>query len=404
MAYRFLKVQTTDRIYSQPFLLAHPEHKRLSYNQLFDLYLKEYSGWITNYGPNLKLLGNEALEVCINLEELQKKWAKEHAVSYQNGNWFRDIFAAQLKDFRPDILFLDDLYLLDRGFRQFVREVCPTKVKIVGWRAAPTEDYSIFRDLDLVLTCTPLFARMMQTHGANAQVIIHAFESEILNFIETGQERDIDFSFIGHFVLRNGFHNERLSLVENLMDTTNLSVWGMINEVPKNTVSTRVAYKLKRGVDKAFGLMGMSEKAPALIRGPYRGPVANNIMRKYGTRFQTPVFGEDYFKVLARSKINLNKHIDCAEEFAGNLRLFEATGMGSCLITDWKINLPEMFEPDAEIVTYKSADECREKVRYLLDHERERKEIARCGQRRVMRDHTYRKRAEQLDEIFRKLL
>jgi glycosyltransferase involved in cell wall biosynthesis len=166
-----------------------------------------------------------------------------------------------------------------------------------------------------------------------------------------------------------------------------------------------VANKLKHGLDKAFDLVGMSDKAPAIISAAaYRGPVANNIMRKYGARFQTPVFGEDYFKVLARSKINLNKHIDCAEEFAGNLRLFEATGMGSCLMTDWKINLPEMFEPDAEIISYNSAEECAEKVRYLLDHEEKRKEIALAGQRRVLRDHTYRKRAEQLDEIFRKLL
>lgn len=78
--------------------------------------------------------------------------------------------------------------------------------------------------------------------------------------------------------------------------------------------------------------------------------------------------------------------------------------MQSCLMTDWKVNLPEMFEPDVEIVTYRTAGECSEKVRYLLDHEDERQKIAAAGQRRTLRDHTYRRRAEQVDEILTKLL
>ena len=49
------------------------------------------------------------------------------------------------------------------------------------------------------------------------------------------------------------------------------------------------------------------------------------------------------------------------------MRLFEATGAGACLITDRKVNLPAMFEPDVEVVTYSSVEECSEKVRYLLE-------------------------------------
>ena len=78
--------------------------------------------------------------------------------------------------------------------------------------------------------------------------------------------------------------------------------------------------------------------------------------------------------------------------------------MGACLITDWKINLPEMFEPDAEIVAYRTPEECAEKVRYLLDHESERQAIAAAGQRRTLQDHTYEKRSEQLDSIVKRLL
>ena len=43
------------------------------------------------------------------------------------------------------------------------------------------------------------------------------------------------------------------------------------------------------------------------------------------------------------------------------MRLFEATGSGACLVTDWKENLGELFEPDVEVVTYRSVAECVKK-------------------------------------------
>jgi spore maturation protein CgeB len=58
------------------------------------------------------------------------------------------------------------------------------------------------------------------------------------------------------------------------------------------------------------------------------------------------------------------------------LRLFETTGIGTCLLTDWKPNISELFEP----VTYRSPAEALEKARGLLDHEPERQKIARAGQ------------------------
>ena len=56
--------------------------------------------------------------------------------------------------------------------------------------------------------------------------------------------------------------------------------------------------------------------------------------------------------------MTLNHHIDVAEAYAGNLRLFEATGVGTLLVTDWKKNLHEMFEAGKEVVTYRTPEEC----------------------------------------------
>ena len=45
------------------------------------------------------------------------------------------------------------------------------------------------------------------------------------------------------------------------------------------------------------------------------------------------------------TRIVVNRHIDVAEGYANNMRLYEATGMGALLITDRGRNLGELFEP-----------------------------------------------------------
>jgi spore maturation protein CgeB len=81
------------------------------------------------------------------------------------------------------------------------------------------------------------------------------------------------------------------------------------------------------------------------------------------------------------------------------MRLFEATGMGACLLTDWKPNLTELFEPDVEVAVYRTPAECVDKAHYLLEHDAERRAIAAAGQRRTLRDHTYERRIAVLERI-----
>ena len=78
------------------------------------------------------------------------------------------------------------------------------------------------------------------------------------------------------------------------------------------------------------------------------------------------------------------------------MRLYEATGVGSLLVTDAKQNLAELFEPASEVVTYRDADELVERVRHYLANEDERRAVAAAGQARTLRDHTYAVRMPEL--------
>jgi spore maturation protein CgeB len=117
------------------------------------------------------------------------------------------------------------------------------------------------------------------------------------------------------------------------------------------------------------------------------------------SRFQVKVWSP-HTKYLPAA---LNHH-GAIPPYGNNLRLFEATGVGTLLVTDWKANLHEMFEPGKEVIAYRSAEECAELVKYYLEHDEERQAIARAGQQRTLRDHTYYKRMQRLVEIIQKYL
>ena len=72
------------------------------------------------------------------------------------------------------------------------------------------------------------------------------------------------------------------------------------------------------------------------------------------------------------------------------------------MITDWKKDLHEMFDPGKEVVAYRTPEECVELIRYYVDHEDERQAIARAGQERTLKEHTCYERTRELLDIVRK--
>ena len=81
---------------------------------------------------------------------------------------------------------------------------------------------------------------------------------------------------------------------------------------------------------------------------------------------------------------------------AGNARLFEATGVGTLLLTDFKDNLHALFAPDREVVAWHSIDDCLAKIDRYLSDEMARRTVAAAGQERTLSSHSYRHRVAEI--------
>lgn len=79
-------------------------------------------------------------------------------------------------------------------------------------------------------------------------------------------------------------------------------------------------------------------------------------------------------------------------------RNFEVPGCGGFLLTERLPHLERYFELEKEVGVYEGDDELVERIGYWLEHPDERAAVAEAGYRRVLAEHTYDHRFE---EIFR---
>jgi len=114
---------------------------------------------------------------------------------------------------------------------------------------------------------------------------------------------------------------------------------------------------------------------------------------------------EEYIKIFNATAVNLNLHssmerdgVDPSGDFL-NPRTFELASCGAFQLVDERVLLSEAFEVGSEIVTFKDLPELREKIDYYLAHPEEREVINRRARARVLKDHTYDKRLEEMLSI-----
>ena len=408
---RLLKLGIYPSVYLDQFYTRRPELASQLYSVQIDALIGDCFGSSDFWTQALGGLGYETCDLIANAEALQKRWATENDLSYQEDDWLFEITLAQIKTFRPAAVIVADYSTFSAAFLRQLRRECPSIHLIIGWCGAPYRDEEVFHAWDIVLSCIPELVEHFQSNGHNSFHLNHAFDPRILEKLNGAQEPNVDFSFVGSVLKQDQFHLEREKILLSLLAQTNLRIWSHLPlsspTVSDNFSPRRIARSIFQTA-QAFGVPARLRAATPFARrmstldsgSTNSQSVDPRIVRRSGPA----LYGLEMFQKLRDSRVTLNTHIDISPLSASNMRLFEATGVGSCLITDWKANLAELFEPETEVLTYRHPEECIEKVEYILDHESERRAIAAAGQRRTLNEHTFTSRAARIDEIIKECL
>ena len=329
-----------------------PELAGLDYDGQFDAIDREsHISANAAWADALRPFGYEVMVVISNNERIQRTWAVEHGVNYRSDSWQTEIAEAQVSWFRPDVLFFTSYEGLRPEWIERLRETNLGIELIMLWCGMPFASNEIFGHFDLVLTCVPEIEERFRSLGCHSRHLHHAFDPRVLGHLDVAEETDIPLSFVGQLIRGTEYHETRVRQLESIAQRIGINIYSSSYELyatqKEPGTARRLAYSMVERLRdvEAIGRLPLGRKA-ARAAG-LSTPAASEALRSH-TR--PAVYGLAMYRILQRSRVSYNSHIDTSL-LSLNMRLFEATGVGSCLLTDYKPNLSTLFEPDRDVVT-----------------------------------------------------
>jgi hypothetical protein len=345
---------------------------RSGYASQRDVLIDQCFGTSDFYSRHLNALGCEAEDLIANCIPLQSQWAKEAGVSVFRpflkisprlyrlplvGQMIarlpglQQLVLEQIRQIKPDVLYSQDINFLVPETLKSLREFVPL---IVGQIASPLPPEPFCLGYDLILTSFPHFVPRLRSLGVASEYFRIGFDASILGHLGV-VEKDVPASFVGGI---GRHHGKAVPTLEHLARNTPIEFFG-------------------------YGAENLDPNSP--IKMKHHGEV----------------WGLDMYRALARSRITLNRHINVAENNANNMRLYEATGVGTLLLTDKKDNLGDLFDIGKEVLAYESPEEAVEIINHYLNHPEEAASIAKAGQARTLTEHSYSARMAELLPILK---
>lgn len=347
---RILIVDTCYPAFLGRHYAADPHLAGQSYGRQWRALMDTCFGTSDAYSHYLGRLGHEAQEVVANCEPLQAAWAREQRLEDARTE---SIVLSQARKFEPDVVYVQHVHFLSAPALAELRAISGFLVGQIATEPPSARRLSTF---DLLVTCLPSFRERFRSHGIPSELLRIGFDARVLDRVQSeGLSRDrFGVAFVGS--LGRTQHRRSNALIAQASRRVPIEFWGY----------------------------------NARLWPPW-SPVKR--------RYHGEAWGLDMYRILYQSQVALNRHGTIAGRSAVNMRLYEATGMGAFLVTDRKDDLGELFEDGREIVSYETADDLVEKIRYYVANDDERRTIAEAGQRRTLSEHTYAERMRDLVAI-----
>lgn len=400
----FLKVTSFYRDFLLQYYRQNPQITERSYEEQFAHLMAEgygYADFFPRYFEQKYAVRSK--EIIHNATHLQNAWARETG-SHASGD---ELLLEQIIEFQPEVLFIQDSSNFSAAFIERIKEKAKSVRLLVGHCCAPytSANLEAFSRFDVVLTCSEKFRQEFKTKGIDSYLFPHAVEASLLELNSSRPAPENSIIFIGSLLYRSEFHQKRIAYVEEILKSgLPFSMFGMIEEDPWVRLKVKQTAYLLIKLLNTMGIKGYQKsrtlrKISQLKSLPESNKYSDLIK---GSLKQEMMFGKQMLSEIAKHSVGFNLHAEVAGDYAANVRMFEVAGAGSLLLTDHKRNMSELYETDKEILTYRSVDECIEKMRWAIDHPKEARIIADAGQQRTLKDHSVERRVELLYEIISK--
>lgn len=311
-------------------------------------------------------------EVVYNHKKLQNLWLKTYFPSKNTNDVSEiDILKHQILHHDPDVIFINTNLVSHEQLKQIITR----RVFLITWDGYIKPFLDLNSKYDLVLTCLDSIAHKFHKIGTKSEVLDFAFDKRVLDYVSSNKSETLNF--VGNFTY---VHVERQALLKALVkENLDISIYIGNYDTGINPFSRTIAREI------------LQNRRIKSLWDVY----------KFQSMNKGAVYGLDMYNAIAQANSTLNFHGDEVDK-ACNMRLFEATGLGTCLITDNKPGLEKFFKADEEVVVFKNEKDLVDKVRFLQENEKETRSIGEAGQKRIFAGHLWSHRVLELLDIIDK--
>lgn len=289
------------------------------------------------------------------LRSFKSRILKQHRNSYNSIQF--QVLIQQLQRIKPDVVYFYSNIFITASQVVTLKKLVPRLV--LQWTCPLWNNYP-YPHFDFIVTAAIQLKNYFDKKKIKCYYLQQAFDNGVVNQLKLpAKPMQSDVVFIGNFSLGHIFRYETLEYV--LQQKIDLAIYGS----GKNYIPT-----------------------PSLV----------NQVLKPG------LFGLEMYQRYQHSKMAIHIHTTGLENdginwnrYAGAKRLFEITGAGTLLLTSHQENIKDLFEIDQEVVTFKTKEELVQKIAYYLAHPQEAARIAKAGQQRTLKHHSFEARAKELE-------
>lgn len=345
--------------------------KDQSYSEIIKKILKSKYSWsdiLEKENLNLKFY-----YIFPNFKELQKKWMLENNRKINLSS--SEIFLSQLDTIKPDLIFFQGTITLKKIINNL-------NYKYIFWDGTNLQDLKLAKKSEMVLTNMENAYFFYKKHNIKTEIIDHFFDERVLNYLDINQEKKYNIIFIGSVTNKN--HFSRSIFLYDLSQIFKINFF----------LGEKNSY-LRIFLITFYNFIFKQNSLTKCIRYIQSQLFLNKKQAKF-------YYGLEMYNLIAKSKIVLNYHIDSGK--GNNMRVFETTGVRSCLFTNGRYSLEKYFDCEKDIVCFDNVEDAKEKLNNLINNEKAIKEIAKNGHIATLKKNTFRNRKIIFSKIFSNIL
>jgi len=389
-----MKILILQTIYEAYFDLFYKKNPNI-HNTFFKEHKKQMLNylllWSSELANHMNKNGYKVEVIIENAKILQKVWANENKVNINNNlSWQETVVLSQIKKFKPDLL-----WILNPEFRHnyYIKEAKNYYKKLaffLGHRISNKK--KLIKQADMLFTSSKELVYNEFPKIKNLFQIGVFFPSRALKKIKQTKKK-YDVVFVGSITHEHKNRAEVLSYLVN--NGINLKIFSKLTKVDFISRLKRIIASIIR----RKGIVEILISVKDLI-------VPSNFNRNIKVLSKVclpPVYAVDYYQRLSSARIGLNIHIDMATKFSGNNRMYDVTGVGTCLISDKKKTNSNLFDTSKEIIEFDTKEDLLKILKNAKnDNYLKTSEIAKKGQKKTLYHHNVFKTFDKLDSVLKK--